>query len=388
MTSSTLRAGVIGTGFIGPVHVEALRRLGIEVVALAGSSAEHAAEKARQLHIPRSYGSVADLLTDPDVQVVHITSPNHLHFPHAKAALLAGKHVVCEKPLAMDSRESGELVRLAKEQQRVNAVNFMIRYYPLSQHARALVQNGALGTVYSVQGSYLQDWLLLPTDWNWRLDPALGGEMRAIGDIGSHWIDLTTFITGLSVEAVLADFQTFLPVRRKPTQAVETFTGKLQTAVEYVEQPIRTEDYATVLFRYAGGARGVMTVSQVSAGRKNRLYYEIDGAQSALAWDGENPNELWIGHRERPNELLVKDPALLDPAARPFAGYPGGHAEGFPDTFKNLYQAVYRYIAAGDFTAAPDFPTFADGHRALRIGEAILRSAREDRWVPISELGE
>jgi predicted dehydrogenase len=388
LTDSNWRAGVIGTGFIGPVHVEALRRVGVEVVALAGHSAERTAEKARRLHIPRAYGSVDEMLADPEIQVVHITSPNHLHFPHARAALLAGKHVVCEKPLAMDSRESGELLRLAQERRLGNAVNFIIRYYPLSQQARALVKDGALGAVYSVQGSYLQDWLLLPTDWNWRLEPEIGGAMRAIGDIGSHWIDLTTFITGLRVEAVLADFQTFVPVRQKPTRPVETFTGKLQTAVEYVEQPIHTEDYASVLFRYTGGARGVMTVSQVSAGRKNRLFYEIDGAQAALAWDGENPNELWIGHRDRPNELLLKDPALLAPEARPFASYPGGHGEGFPDTFKNLYQSFYSYLDAGDFAAAPDFPTFADGHRALRVGEAILRSAREDRWVPLSEIAE
>ncbi len=388
MTDSNWRAGVIGTGFIGPVHVEALGRVAVDVMALSGHGAERTAAKARQLHIPRAYGSAEELLADPDIDVVHITSPNHLHFPHAKAALLAGKHVVCEKPLAMDSQESTELVRLAQAQQRVNAVNFVTRYYPLSQHAHALVQQGDLGRVYSVQGSYLQDWLLLPTDWNWRLEPEYGGAVRAIGDIGSHWIDLTTFITGLEVEAVLADFQTFVPVRQKPTQPVETFTGKLQTAVEYVEQPIHTEDYASVLFRYAGGARGVMTVSQVSAGRKNRLSYEIDGAQAALAWDGENPNELWIGHRDRPNELLLKDPALLAPEARPFAGYPGGHAEGFADTFKGLYQAVYGYLDAGDFSATPAFPTFADGHRALRIGEAILRSAREDRWVSITEIAE
>jgi predicted dehydrogenase len=387
------RVGVIGTGFIGPAHVEALRRLGIEVVGLAGHGAEKAAAKARQLGIARSYGSAEEMLADPNIQVVHITSPNHLHFPHAKAALLAGKHVVCEKPLAMDSRESGELVKLAKERKLVNAVNFNIRYYPLSQHAHALVKSGQLGDIYSVQGSYLQDWLLLPTDWNWRLDPRLGGEMRAIGDIGSHWIDLTTFITGLQVESVLADFQTFLPVRHRPTGSVETFAAKMSDqgpvrAADYVEQAINTEDYASVLFRYTSGARGVMTVSQVSAGRKNRLYYEIDGARSAIAWDGENPNELWIGHRDRPNELLLKDPALMSSESRQFAGYPGGHAEGFPDTFKNLYRSVYSYLEEGNLDATPDFPTFEDGHLALRVGEAILRSARENRWVGISEIGE
>jgi predicted dehydrogenase len=368
--------------------VEGLRRWGLDVVALAASGAERATEKARQLQIPKAYGSVDEMVADPDIDVVHVTSPNHLHFPHARAALLAGKHVVCEKPLAMNARESGELVRLAKENKRVNAVCFNLRFYPLSHQARALVQKGELGDLYIVQGSYLQDWLLLPTDWNWRLEPELGGETRAVADIGSHWIDLTTFITGLTIETVFADFQTFLPVRRKPARPVETFTSKLQTAAEYVEQPIHTEDYATVLIRYEGGARGVMTVSQVSAGRKNRLYYEISGSRSALTWDGERPNELWIGHRDRPNELLLKDPSLLAPEARQFASYPGGHAEGYPDTFKQLCQAVYRYLDAGDLQAAPDFPTFEDGHRALCVGDAILRSAREVRWVNVSEIGD
>ncbi len=381
---SDLKVGVIGSGFIGPAHVEALRRLGVDVVALAESGADRAADKARALHIAKSYGSVESMIADPDIDVIHITSPNHLHYPHAKTALLAGKHVVCEKPLAMNSRESGELWKLANEKKLVNAVNFNIRFYPLSHQARALVQQGEIGDVYIVQGSYLQDWLLLPTDWNWRLEPELGGEMRAVADIGSHWLDLTTFITGLQVESVLADFQTFLKTRRKPAQPVETFTGKLQTAIEYVEQPIHTEDYATILLRYSGGARGVMTVSQVSAGRKNRVSYEIDGSKASIAWDGERPNELWIGHRDRPNEMLMKDPSLLVPEARQFASYPGGHDEGFPDTFKQLYTAVYRYLDAGDFNATPDFPTFADGDRALRVGEAILRSATEGRWVNAS----
>ncbi len=387
MTDRHLRVGVIGTGFIGPAHIEALRRLGIDVAALAANGAERAAAKAKELRVARAYGSAEELIAQPDLDVIHITTPNYLHYPQAKAALLAGKHVVCEKPLAMNSRESAELLKIAADTQRVNAVNFNIRFYPISHQARAMVKNRELGDIYIVQGSYLQDWLLLPTDWNWRLEPELGGELRAVADIGSHWLDLTTFITGLQVEAVCADFQTFLPVRQKPTRPVASFTGKLQTAVESVEQPINTEDYATVVLRYNTGARGVMTVSQVSSGRKNRLYYEINGAQSSLAWDGERPNELWIGHRDRPNEHLLKDPALLVPEARQYASYPGGHNEGYPDTFKQLYTAIYRYIQAGDFTALPDFPTFEDGHCSLRIGEAILRSAREGRWVNVSEIG-
>jgi len=281
----------------------------------------------------------------------------------------------------MNSRESAELLQLATERRRVHAVNFNIRFYPLAHQARAIIRDNQLGDIYIVQGSYLQDWLLLPTDWNWRLEPELGGDMRAVADIGSHWLDLMLFITGLQVESVLADFRTFLPVRHKPSRPIDTYSGKLQTAIEHVEQPIHTEDYATVLLRFKGGARGVLTVSQVSAGRKNRLYYEIDGSKSAMAWESERPNELWLGHRDRPNELLLKDPSLLSPEARQFASYPGGHNEGFPDTFKQLYVAVYRYIEAGDFTAPPDFPTFADGHHGLVLGEAIQRSAREGGWV-------
>ncbi len=378
-----LRVGVIGTGFIGPAHVEALRRLGIEVVALAGPRLDSVADKAQAMRIGKYYQTAEALIADPLVNVVHITSPNYVHHAQAKAALLAGKHVVCEKPLALNSAESIELVQLAAEKKLVNAVNFNIRFYPMSHQARHLVQHGEIGDVQIVQGSYLQDWLLLPTDWNWRLEPQYSGELRAVADIGSHWLDLTTFITGLTVEAVLADFKTFLPVRQKPTGHVETFTSQRSTTLDYEAQPITTEDYASVLLRYTNGARGVMTVSQVSAGRKNRLFYEINGAKSSIAWDGERPNELWIGHRERANEHLLKDPALLAPEARQFASYPGGHTEGFPDTFKQLYTAIYRYLDAGDFAAKPDFPTFEDGDRALRVGEAILRSAREDRWVSV-----
>ena len=382
MKANELKVGVVGAGFIGPAHVEALRRHGINVVGLCEDTPERALEKANSMRL-KAYESFDAMIGDPKLDVIHITSPNHLHYPHAKAALLAGKHVVCEKPLAMDTSESAELVALAREKGLVNAVNFNIRFYPLAQQARAMVQSGELGEVYIVQGSYLQDWLLLPTDWNWRLEPGLGGEMRAVADIGSHWLDLLTFITGLEVEAVLAEFKTFLPFRKKPTREQDTFGGKLETSIEYVEQPINTEDYATVLLRFKGGARGVLTVSQVSAGRKNRLSYEIDASNSALSWNSERPNELWIGHRERPNEILLKDPALLGDQARQYASYPGGHNEGFPDTFKQMYLSVYRYIAEGDMDARPDFATFEDGHLELLIGNAILKSVKEERWVEV-----
>lgn len=386
---NSIKVGVVGTGFIGPAHIEALRRLGIEVAGLVGSSPERAAAKAEELRLGKVYDSFEALIGDPQINVVHITSPNHLHYPQAKAALEAGKHVVCEKPLAMTPQESAELVALANQRKLVNAVNFNIRFYPIVQHARALVQSGELGDVFIAQGSYLQDWLLLLTDWNWRLEPGLGGKMRAVADIGSHWLDLITFITGLRVKAVCADFATFLPVRKKPTKPIDTFSGKLLTADDYEEQEITTEDYATIMLRFdtmerRTNPRGVVTVSQVSAGRKNRLSFEIDGSRSSLSWDSERPNELLIGHRERPNELLLKDPALLAPEARQFASYPGGHDEGFPDTFKQLYHAIYRYLLAGDFNATPDFPTFADGHYELVLGEAIFISARTGEWVNVA----
>lgn len=380
--SNRLKVGVVGAGFIGPAHIEALRRHGIDVVGLCEDTPDRATEKAESLRL-RAYESFEVMIADPQLDVIHITSPNHLHYTHAKASLLAGKHVVCEKPLAMDTSESAELVALAREKDLVNAVNFNIRFYPLSQQARAMINSGDIGNVYIVQGSYLQDWLLLPTDWNWRLEPELGGEMRAVADIGSHWLDLTTYITGLEVESVFADFKTFLPVRKKPTTPPDTYGGKLQTSVDYVEQPIHTEDYATVLLRFKGGARGVLIVSQVSAGRKNSLSYEIDGSKAALAWDSQRPNELWIGHRDRPNEVMLKDPALLDDRVRQYASYPGGHNEGFPDTFKQMYASFYNYIDAGDMSVKPDFATFEDGHHELVIGEAILKSSREERWIDL-----
>ena len=384
LTKQTIGVGVAGTGFIGPAHVEGLHRNGIRVLGLMGSTQEKAEAKAAELGIPRSYGSLDEMLVDPDIDVVHLATPNYLHHPHAKSALLAGKHVICEKPLAMTSAESAELVQLAAEKGLVNAVNFNIRMYPLAQQARSMVRSGELGELFILQGSYLQDWLLFPTDWNWRLEPSLGGTLRAVGDIGSHWLDLLTFITGLHVEEVYADFKTFHPIRKKPAKPVETYTGKILTPEDYVDEAIDTEDYATIILHYDNGVSGVLTVSQVSSGRKNRLFYEINGSKSSLAWDSERPNELWIGQRSGPNQVLLKDPSLLSPEARAVTAYPGGHNEGFPDTFKQLYAKIYNYILAADFSRTPDFPTFADGHYEMQLSEAIERSAREKAWVKVN----
>ena len=384
LNKQTIGVGVAGTGFIGPAHVEGLRRNGIQVLALAEETREKAEQKAAEMGIPRVYASLEAMLADPDIDIVHLATPNLLHHPHAKAALLAGKHVVCEKPLAMTSTQSAELVKLAAEKKLVNAVNFNIRMYPMVQQARSMVQSGEIGDLFILQGSYLQDWLLFPTDWNWRLQPELGGTLRAVGDIGSHWLDLLTFITGLRVEEVYADFQTFHKTRKKPAKPVETFTGKMLQPSDYIDQPIYTEDYATILLHYENGVRGVLTVAQVCSGRKNRLFFEINGSKSSLVWDGERPNELWIGQRTSANQVMLKDPSLLGPEARETASYPGGHNEGFPDTFKQLYKKVYKYIFAGDYSQKPDFPTFADGHYEMVLCEAIERSAKEKAWVKIN----
>jgi len=381
---ATVRVGIVGTGFIGPAHLEALRRNNVNVVGLAEATAELAAEKADLLGIGKAYESMDAMLADPDIDVVHLATPNYLHYPHAKAVLEAGKHVVCEKPLAMNSEQTADLVRIAKESGKVNAINFNIRFYPMAQQARAMVQNGEIGDLFILQGSYLQDWLLLETDWNWRLEPDLGGSLRAVGDIGSHWLDLMSFITGLKVKEVMADFKTFHPIRKKPLKEIETFTGKMLTPEDYEDKPIKTEDYASILLHYENGVHGVLTVSQVSSGRKNRIYFEISGSKSSLVWNGERPNELWIGQRSAPNQVLMKDPSLLSPEAQSTASYPGGHNEGFPDTFKQLYNKVYNYILAGDFDAKPDFPTFADGHYEQVLCEAIERSAREGGWVEVA----
>ncbi len=383
LTRQTLGVGIAGTGFIGPAHLEALRRNNVRVIGLAELTPELAVQKAAELGIPKSYASYEEMLFDQEIDVVHLATPNYLHHPQAKAALLAGKHVVCEKPLAMNTAESAELVSVAAKTGLVNAINFNLRFYPLSHQARAMVQNGELGELFIMQGSYTQDWLLLPTDWNWRLEPGLGGTLRAVGDIGSHWLDLLTFITEIKIQEVYADFKTFHPIRKKPKKPVETFTGKLLTDDDYVDQPIQTEDYATILLHYENGVRGVVTVSQVSAGRKNRLFYEINGSKASISWDSERPNEMWIGRRDGPNQTIMKDPSLLAPEARAITSYPGGHNEGFPDTFKQLQKKIYSYILAGNYQAKPDFPTFADGHYEMQLCEAIEHSAKESRWVKV-----
>ncbi len=380
---TTIHTAVIGAGFIGPVHVEGLLRAGISVVGILGVRPEESKASAKRLGLKKAYDHFQQVLDDPDVQVVHIATPNRLHFDMARQALEAGKHVLCEKPLAMTSDESAELVRIARKSGLAAGVNYNIRYYPLNLEAADRVRKGEVGPIFSVCGSYAQDWLLYPTDYNWRVLAEEGGELRAVADIGTHWLDLIHAITGLEAEEVCADLSTVHPVRQRPIGEVQTFKGK-EDHTEIKREPvsIRTEDYGCIMIRFRGGARGCLWVSQVTAGRKNCLRYEVSGAKESLAWCSEQPNEMWIGHREKPNELLLRDPSLVGDAARKFIHYPGGHNEGFPDTFKQCFRAFYDAIRSGH-PADGGYPSFADGHREIVLCETILKSHQERSWVQV-----
>jgi predicted dehydrogenase len=378
-------AAVIGSGFIGTVHVEALRRIGVRVAGLLGSSPERGAARAAELGLPGGYRSLGELLADDAVQVVHVTSPNSLHHAQVKEILAAGRHVVCEKPLAITSAESAELVELAATSGLVNAVNFNLRFYPLNQHVAGLIAEGGLGEVRLITGHYFQDWLLYDTDWNWRLEKDQGGALRAVGDIGSHWLDLMSYLTGRRVEAVMADLRTFIPVRHRPAGPVLTFST--ERATETIPVEIDTEDVATILLRFEGGARGSVALSQLSPGRKNSLAYQIDGAASAVAWESEQPDQLWIGHRDRSNELLLRNPALMNSLGSAAARLPGGHVEGFADTFAAAFTAIYADVIAGAPSSARTYSTFADGHEEMLVGDAVLESSRTGRWVQVARTG-
>jgi predicted dehydrogenase len=373
-----LRAVVVGTGFVGAVHVDALRRLGVEVAGVVGSSPE----RARAKGLASVYDSLAAALADDAVDVVHLATPNHLHYAQAKEALAAGKHVVCEKPLAVTSEQSAELAETAVRSGLVNCTNFNLRFYPLVQEARERLRAGEVGEVWSVHGAYLQDWLARPTDWNWRLETEKAGELRAVGDIGSHWMDLAQFVTSLRIVEVFADLATVLPTRRRPAGEVETFA--MGGDVEREEVAVRTEDLAHILVRLESGTRGSLVVSQISFGRKNSLRIEVDCSEGAIAWDSERNEELWLGRRDSPNEVLLRNAALMHPVAAGRTRLPVAHAEGYADTFRELYRAVYADVARGGPSPEPDYPTFRDGHVENVLCDAVALSNRERRWVQVN----
>lgn len=348
---------------MGRVHSEAARRLGtVEPVLFP-------------------HGQFEKALADPDVRAVHVCTPNAYHAPMVEAALRAGKHVLCEKPLATAAADAERMAALAASTGLRNCTCHNLRYYPQVQQMRAMREAGELGEILVVQGTYSQDWLLYDTDWNWRIDSHDGGPSRALADIGSHWCDMAEHVTGLRITSLCADLQTFHKTRKRPRQAVETFAGKIGTHSDAEEVAIDSEDFGAVVFRMGARARGAYTASQVSAGRKNRLSIEIYGTKSSVAWDQEKPDELWIGNRNEPNRIAIKDPSLLRDEARAFADLPGGHSEGYDDTFKQVFRRFYRSIE--DPAAIPEYPQFADGLRQLRILDAELASNREHRWVDV-----
>ena len=378
-----IKAAVAGMGFIGTAHVEALRRMNnVEVAAICGSKRCTVA-KAEELGVEKFYSEYSEILEDPEIDAVHICTPNYLHFQMAKDALHAGKHVICEKPLTTTKEEAEELVALAKEKGLVNATNFNIRFYPLMHQLQAMVEKGDMGELFSVNGSYLQDWLFYETDYNWRLEPEQSGDSRAIADIGSHWMDLVEFVTGLKVTEVFADFATFHKVRKKPLKPVDTYSGKLLKPEDYQDVPINTEDYATVMMRFENGARGVMTVSQVFAGKKNCLSFDLAGSKKSASWVSEKPNEIWIGRRDTANESLLKDPSILYPEVGALVSYPGGHNEGFPDTFKQNFIKIYKAISESMGNEKAGYPTFDAGLREIMLCEKIVESNQKGAWVKI-----
>jgi predicted dehydrogenase len=383
-----IRAGLIGAGFVGPLHVEAARRLGyVDVVAVAASTPESAQKKAEVLNIERAYSTYQELLADPTIEVVHVCTPNHLHYSVVMAAIQAGKHVICDNPLALTSVEAREMRNRAREARVVNAVVFNYRFGALVQQARAIVAREELGAVRFVHGYYLQDWLLYETDFSWRLESDKGGASSSVGDIGSHWLDAVRFITGLNIERVLASLSTMVQVRKKPSGALEGFSASAfeEQREDYV---VTSDDLGSVLLEFEGGARGVFSVGQVCPGHKNDMRIEINGSRASLQWNQEQPGELWIGYRDQPNIRLTGDPSLLDESVRRYATLPGGHDEGWADALKNLLSNVYAFIAAGLDAERDadkiDFPTFQDGYRANCVVDAIVRSnVDRSRWTKV-----
>lgn len=374
-----LKVAVFGLGFMGRVHTEAVRRLGnVEVVGVAGRTAEGARKFADHLGVERATDNYHELLGDPEICAVHICTPNELHFPMAIAAMTAGKHVMCEKPLASSVQQAEHMIAMANERKLANCTLYNIRAYPQVQNMRRMCEAGELGDISVVQGTYSQDWLLYDTDWNWRVE---AGPSRAFADIGTHWCDLVEHVTGHRITSLCADLTSFRKMRKKPKGSIETFTGKTLKPSDYAEVRVKTEDFGAMIFQLGSAGKGSLTVSQISAGRKNRLFVEIFGTKASAAWNAECPDELWVGQRNSPNQIVIKDPSLLQPQASSYADLPGGHSEGYDDTFKQVFRRFYRTIT--DRNGPVEYPTFADGIRQLHILDAVLASSQKRAWVDL-----
>jgi predicted dehydrogenase len=377
-----IKTAIFGTGFMGRVHLEGVRRVeSVEVVAIVGRREEAARRLGAGFAVPTIATDYQQVLRDASIDAVHVCTPNAQHFQMAKDALAAGKHVLCEKPLGISVDEGEELVTLAARQGLRNCVCHNLRCYPMVQQMRRLREAGELGEILVVQGTYSQDWLLYDTDWNWRVDAQAAGPSRCMADIGSHYFDAVEHITGLRVSSLCADLQIFHRTRKKPKGSIETFANKLMGPGDFEEVPVDTEDFGAVVFRMGNRTRGCMSASQVSAGRKNGLSIEIYGSKASVAWAQERPDELWMGHRDTANGIFIKDPSLLRPEARSYADLPGGHSEGYDDTFKQTFRRFYASIGS---SAEADYPQFSDGLRQMKILDAVLESSRQRKWVDVS----
>jgi predicted dehydrogenase len=374
-----IRVAILGTGFMGRVHTEALRRLGnVEVVGVAGSSTPRARAFADQVSIERATGDYMEYVNDPGVDVIHVCSPNEMHYEQTMASLRAGKHVMCEKPLASSVEQGREMLALAKEKNLLHCTLYNVRAYPQVQQMRQMRLAGELGDIRVVQGTFSQDWLFYDTDWNWRIE---SGKSRTFADIGTHWCDLAEYISGLKMSSVCADLETFIKTRKKPKGSIETFQGKALRPDEYTEVPVKSEDFGSVMFKLGDSARGCMTASQIAVGRKCRLFIEVFGTKSSVAWDAERPDELWIGHRQKRSEILLKDSVLFYEGARSFTDIPGGHSEGYDDTFKQTFKKFYQTIA--DRSVPVEYPTFEDGLRQLQLVDAVVDSSQKQGWTKV-----
>ncbi|HYZ84605.1 MAG TPA: Gfo/Idh/MocA family oxidoreductase [Bryobacteraceae bacterium] len=375
-----VKAAVIGTGFMGRVHSEAIRRVGhVDLVAIAGTREHETAQLAEAMGVERHTTDYRQLIEDKSIDAVHICTPNALHHPIAMAAMKAGKAVLCEKPLTMNAAEAHEMVQYAEANGIPNCVNHNLRYYPVVQHIRRMVESGELGDILVVQGTYSQDWLLYDTDYNWRIEAKDNGPLRVMGDIGSHWMDMIQHLTGLKISALCADLATIHPTRKRPKVAIETFAGKTLNPADYEQVKIETEDFGSVLLHLGDRARGSFTVSQVSAGCKNKFAFEIFGTKCGVGWNQERPDELWIGHRNSPNELLIKDPSLLLGDAKTYADLPGGHSEGYDDTHKQVFKRFYSKVA--NPSAPVEYPVFAEGLWGMHLLEKVLESHQSRSWI-------
>lgn len=375
-----LKAAVIGAGFMGRTHVEALRRLGnVEVAAVSAATEEEARGFAESQFIDFATGNVDKILADPSIDGVHICTPNATHFPIAMKALKANKHVLCEKPLAMSASEARQMVELAEQKGLCHATNHNLRYYPATQQIRRMIENGDLGEILVVQGTYSQDWLLYDTDFNWRILRKHNGPLRVVGDIGSHWMDMIQHVTGMPITQLCADLNIVHKTRRQPKVAIQTFAGKTLRPEDYNEVKIDTEDFGMVMVHMGARCRGAYTVSQVSAGCKNRFEFQIFGTKAGVAWNQERPDEIWVGKRNEPNGIILKDPSLFYPAAASYADLPGGHSEGYDDCHKQLFRRFWARVA--DASLPVEYPTFADGLRGMELLEKVTESHKKRTWV-------